>query len=202
MMKTKKAIEVAVLLLAAGSSERMGEKNKLLLPVDGEAMVLGALRAAYGCGADLLCLLTGHERESILTLAGPFNFTEAYNPDFMLGQDKSIAVGLEKLQRSNRSVLVMLADQPRLSAALLSELILAHRQDGGHRALVPTYRGQWGTPRILPAVLVSQAVLAGGGLSMRKVLSESANVQLYEVDDRAVVVDIDTPDDYLQFTQG
>lgn len=192
--------EIVVLLLAAGCSSRMGEENKLLLPINGEPMLCVALRAATGSAADAVYLLTGYERARIVAAAQSFAVHEIHNPNFDQGQNTSLAVGLAALYKPGRSVLVLLADQPGVSAALLSELMQAHRGDGGRRALVPTYQGGWGTPRILPPALVQQAAKAGGSLAIRKVLTEhQAAVQLYAVDDAAVREDIDTAADYQQY---
>ena len=194
--------QVAVLVLAAGVSARMGDKNKLLLPVRGQALLAHALHAATSCDAQSVYLLTGFERERSMALAQAMAITEIYNPEYRQGQDKSLAVGLTALQHLGGSVLVLLADQPDISAELLNTLIQAHGEDGGQRALIPVFGRVWGTPRILPAALVRQAAEGAGAFSLRSALASGiAERQLFDVDDSAVLLDIDTPDEYLQLTQ-
>lgn len=194
--------KVAVLVLAAGMSVRMGDKNKLLLPVRGQALLAHALHAATNCGAQSVHLLTGFERDQSMALAQAMAVTEIYNPEYRQGQDKSLAVGLAALQPLHCSVLVLLADQPDINSDLLKTLIQAHREDGGQRALIPVFGKCWGTPRILPAALVRQAAEGAGDFSLRSALA-SGNVerQLLVVDDPAVLLDIDTPDEYQLLTQ-
>lgn len=195
--------QTVVLVLAAGVSARMGERNKLHLPVNGQAMLWHALDAATRCGAESVYLLTGFERERSMALAKPFAVTEIHNPDYSKGQDKSLAVGLAELCPRGCSVLVLLADQPGISAGLLRELINAHCKDGARRALIPIYSEQWGTPRILPAELVALAAAGGGEFSLRTALSSGgAEHQLLKVDDPAVILDIDTPDEYLRYVHS
>ena len=194
--------EIAVLVLAAGLSQRMGEQNKLLLPVNGKAMLTHALQAATSCGAAVVHLLTGFEREQSLALASSFVVSEVFNPDYQQGQDKSLAVGLASLQLMHCSVLVLLADQPRISGELLRQLIQAHADDGAQRALIPVFEGRWGTPRILPAAVVKQAAEGAGEFSLRSALASGAvERQLLAVDDAAVLLDIDTPDEYLRLSR-
>lgn len=194
--------KVAVLVLAAGLSERMGEKNKLLLLVRGQALLAHALHAATNCDAQSVHVLTGFERDRSMALAQGMALTEIYNPEFCQGQDKSLAVGLAALQHLHCSVLVLLADQPDINGELLNVLIQAHREDGGQRALIPVFGKDWGTPRILPAALVQQAAEGAGDFSLRSALASGAvESQLFEVEDPAVLLDIDTPEEYLQLTQ-
>ena len=51
---------VAAVVLAAGSSTRMG-RNKLLLDLGGETMVRRAVRAAIGAGVDQVVVVLGHD---------------------------------------------------------------------------------------------------------------------------------------------
>lgn len=194
--------KVAVLVLAAGVSARMGDKNKLLLPVRGQALLAHALHAATSCDAQSVSLLTGFERERSMALAQGMAITEVFNPEYHQGQDKSLAVGLAALQHLHCSVLVLLADQPEINGELLKTLIQAHLEDGGQRALIPVFGKDWGTPRILPAELVRQAAEGAGEFSLRSALASGiAGRQLFEIDDPAVLLDIDTPDEYLQLTR-
>ncbi len=191
---------LVVLVLAAGSSQRMGKDNKLLLPVGEESLLSRALTAATQCCASEVYLLTGFERQRILAEAKKFSIKEIYNPEYKAGQDKSIAVGLSVLAAGKTSVLVLLGDQPDITAQMLDELIMAHYADGASRALIPVFRQRKGTPRILPLRLVELAAQVEGKFSLRKRLSSSEeNVHLYDINNAAVLLDIDTPADYRQY---
>ena len=56
---------VICVVLAAGSSTRMGGRNKLLEPVDGAPMVATVVRAALASRADEVVVVTGEDRERV-----------------------------------------------------------------------------------------------------------------------------------------
>ena len=55
---------VAAVVLAAGSSTRMG-RNKLLLDLGGETLIRRAVRAAVGAGVDQVVVVLGHEEPRV-----------------------------------------------------------------------------------------------------------------------------------------
>ena len=55
---------IAAVVLAAGSSTRMGQ-NKLLLALEGETLVRRAVRAAAGAGLDPVIVVLGHQAERL-----------------------------------------------------------------------------------------------------------------------------------------
>ncbi|MDR2838235.1 MAG: NTP transferase domain-containing protein, partial [Azonexus sp.] len=85
---------IAALVLAAGRSARMGERNKLLCPVDGVPLVLRAVNAACASRAAQVMVVTGHEAGRIeAALAGrPVSLT--HNPEHLSGMAGSLRCGL------------------------------------------------------------------------------------------------------------
>lgn len=200
MVGSCSGLGVLVLVLAAGSSRRMGKANKLLLPILGKPMISHALDSASQCGAEKVYLLTGHERRDILKVAKPYSVEEIYNPHHCRGQNTSLALAAAELKELAKPVLVLPGDQPGVSIDLLRLLVQHHWEDGGRRALVPVFQGVWGTPRILPPYLLERMAEAGEQFSIRQLLSSArSDVNLVEVGDHAVVQDIDTPVDYENY---
>ncbi|MBI1906694.1 MAG: NTP transferase domain-containing protein [Rhodocyclales bacterium] len=189
------APHVAVLILAAGTSSRMGETNKLLAEVDGVPMVLRALNAAQASRAASVTVVLGHEGTVVEALLAPRPARVVHNPDFAQGLSTSLRCGIAALPADARAVLVMLADMPRVSAAHLDRLIEAW--DPARPAIiVPHHDGRRGNPVLWPRALFSEMQAVGGDRGARELLARHADqVRRVEFDDDAIFIDVDTPAD-------
>ena len=76
---------IAVVLLAAGSSRRMGGRNKLLIPVEGTPMVARAADALAGLGAGPALVVTGHEAAAVRDALADRPVRFVHNPDHATG---------------------------------------------------------------------------------------------------------------------
>jgi molybdenum cofactor cytidylyltransferase len=118
---------VAGVVLAAGSSTRMGQ-NKLLLRVDGEALVARAARRATAAGLDPVIVVLGHEAERVgRELEGVVCFP-IVNPDHATGQASSFRAGIAAVPESAPAAVVILADMPHVTAEMIGALVARYRQ--------------------------------------------------------------------------
>ena len=122
--------EIAIVLLAAGESRRMGLANKLLLPVDGEPLVrrtarlLASLAGSSFKDARVTAVL-GHEATEVAAALAGLDVQVTVNPDYAEGQRASVHHGLSQAGEAD-SYMVAPADMPRLTAADCEALIAAH----------------------------------------------------------------------------
>lgn len=189
------ASHVAVLILAAGTSSRMGAANKLLAEVDGIPMVLRALNAAQASRAASVTVVIGHEAEAVRQLLAPRPARVVHNPDFAQGLSTSLRCGIAALPDDARAVLVMLADMPRISAAHLDRLIEAW-DPADPAIIVPQHDGRRGNPVLWPRALFSEMQAVGGDRGARDLLARHADqVRRVDIDDEAIFIDVDTPAD-------
>ena len=56
---------ISAVILAAGESRRMGEQNKLLLPIGGEVLILKFVKSVCASDIDDVLVVVGHEAEKI-----------------------------------------------------------------------------------------------------------------------------------------
>ena len=87
-------IVIGGILLAAGSSRRMGETNKLLVEIDGQPMVRHAAMAMLEGGIRDLVVVTGHQQDLVRRALQGLEVTFIHNADFAAGQAGSVAVGV------------------------------------------------------------------------------------------------------------
>ena len=165
--KPASPLKVAVVLLAAGLSTRMGERNKLLIEIDGEPLVRRTARTFLATGADVH-VVVGYEAAAVRTaLAGlPLAFVE--NPNFAEGQATSARAGVDSVPAGYDAVLVALADQAALTPADINDLLRAFAESGRSRILIPIFQGQRGNPVVFPPEIIAEIRASGRNVACRK----------------------------------
>jgi len=116
------AREVAGVLLAAGSSTRMGE-NKVLLDFGGESLLRRAARSALEAGLRPLLVVLGHESERARNELGGIDCTIVINAAHARGMHTSVSEGFAALPHETAAAVLLLADMPFVSAGMLSALV-------------------------------------------------------------------------------
>lgn len=192
---------IAALVLAAGRSTRMGERNKLLCEVDGVPLVLRVANAACASRACQVMVVTGFEAERVeAALVGrPVSFT--HNPDFAQGMATSLRRGLRALPADVDAVVVLLADMPGISAADIDRLLDGF--DAAHpEILVPAHDGRRGNPIVWPQRYLAEMAALSGDTGARGLLERYAgNVRSVAVDSAAIFADVDTPEALAALTR-
>lgn len=192
---------VAALVLAAGRSLRMGERNKLLCRVDGVPLVLRAVNAACASRASQVMVVTGHESERIeAALEGrPVSFT--HNPDYASGMASSLRRGLRALHSDAEAVIVLLADMPYIKAADIDRIIDAF-DPARPSVLVPEHEGRRGNPVLWPRRHFAEMAALSGDTGARGLLERYAQeVRSVPFDSAAIFIDVDTPDALRDLTE-
>ena len=98
---------LAAIILAAGSSSRMGAgRHKLLLPLAGRPVLAHVLEAVLASSARPVILVLGHQADAVRAqvasyLAHPA-ITIVENPDYLQGMSTSMRAGLEVLMTQAR----------------------------------------------------------------------------------------------------
>jgi molybdenum cofactor cytidylyltransferase len=137
---------VAGIVLAAGSSTRMG-RNKLLLEVDGETLVRRAVRLAGKAGLDPVILVTGCFREAVERAVAGLDCAPTFNPDHETGIQTSVARGVGAAPAACGAAVVMLPDMPFVTARMVRTLLERHADTGA--AVVASRYGDVNAPPIL-----------------------------------------------------
>jgi molybdenum cofactor cytidylyltransferase len=134
---------VAALVLAAGQSRRMGAANKLLVEIEGVAMVARVAAAALESRAETVLVVTGHQAEAVGDALAGMAITLVHNPGHAAGLGTSLAAGLAALPDHIEAVVICLGDMPWIGAAVIDSLI-----DGfqGQGIYLPTHQGRRGNP--------------------------------------------------------
>ena len=119
---------VAGLVLAAGGSRRLGEPKQLLPYGDG-TLLDHTLSTARECGFDQLIVAVGGSSDEVRRRVDLSGAETVENRDFGDGCSSSIAAALGAVDERAQVLVLMLGDQPGVTAATVKSLLLG-RPDG------------------------------------------------------------------------
>lgn len=203
---------IAAIILAAGRSSRMErDQHKLLLPLGDKPVIAHVMEAVLASQTRPQIVVLGYQALRVRNVLTRYSINTSLilieNPDYEQGMSTSLRTGIETLQSMDRtqmidSALILLGDQPFVSAEIINTLI-TRRKESGKRIIVPTYRGTRGTPVLFAASLFSeltQVVGDEGGKSV--ILRHSTEVENVDISDSMAEHDVDTWEAYQQAIAG
>jgi molybdenum cofactor cytidylyltransferase len=195
-------LRIGAVLLAAGEGTRMGGVAKSLIRLQGVPLINRHLIALSGAGIDEVVVVTGHARDAVEAQVQSFPVTLAYNPNYQLGQQSSVRVGLAALQGEFDAVFIVLADQPLIGAADLTELIAAFKKRPSGNVLVPVVNEQRGNPIVLDSVARADILGSDTNLGCRHLIERQPElVHVHQTSNTRFVVDLDTLADVEQLAK-
>jgi CTP:molybdopterin cytidylyltransferase MocA len=194
----------AVVVLAAGLATRMGpgRRSKVLEEIGGLPLLSRAVLAAKGvagAGPVVVVVRPDLEREARALLAGQAQAVEAgvsglrfaVNSHPERGMASSLAVGIEQL--GGEDVLVLLADQPFVTASTVERLAAAWATRPRAAAAVISRAEAWGPPTLINRSLLPQLARGEGDRGARRILERYSDALLRVPATSAEFVDVDTP---------
>ncbi len=183
------------IVLAAGSSSRMG-RPKQLLEVDGRPMLEAVVAQANSSRLDEVLVVLGANAEEIRGQVQLGRARVLINPHHQTGMASSLRAGLAALDGQVERAMVILGDQPDISARLIDELLdLQH--ESGLPAAALSFAGLLHPPVVLRRELWEEVMSLEGDVGCRAVIRARPElVASLPVPDRKHPVDVDTPQDY------
>jgi molybdenum cofactor cytidylyltransferase len=184
-------MKLAGLILAAGRSSRMG-RDKALLPY-GNATFLSSLVEVLRSRLDPVIVVLGHHAEEIRPAAAGARVV--VNEGYDRGMLSSLQTGLRAMPEGTEAVAFTLVDHPGVSSSTLAQLIEAFETSGAPVA-IPLYRGERGHPVIVSRGVMAELLALPSEGSPKEILRARYSEAVFvEVEDPAVVADIDRPED-------
>ena len=185
---------IAAIVLAAGKSSRMG-RNKLLIELDGKALVEHTVDAALASQAAPVIVVLGHQRDEITARLAGRTIVTVENPDYAEGLSTSLKRGLAALPEDVEGAVICLADMPGIGRQLIDRLVAAFNPVEGREIILPMRQGKRGNPvlwgrRFFPEL---QAI-AGDTGAKHLIGTYPEHVVEIEAPDDGVLIDLDTPE--------
>jgi molybdenum cofactor cytidylyltransferase len=211
------SLSTAAIILAAGSSSRMGGgRHKLLLPLDGRPVLSHVIDATLASQARPIIVVLGHQSDQVRSQIKHYiihhDIELIENAYYQQGMSSSLRIGIQTLlsdgYRKQRfsyqvdSALIVLGDQPLITPKIIDALITAYRTMR-KPIVAPLYKGKRGSPVLFDKGLFSELMEVTGDEGGRTVLERHRHeVELIEIGDALANYDVDTWEAYEQVVEA
>jgi molybdenum cofactor cytidylyltransferase len=191
-------LRFSAVVLAAGQSLRMGGRNKLLLPVEGEPLVRRTARTLLQSGVQEAVVVTGHQAREVAQAVLDLPVTLQPNLRYEEGQMQSVAAGVAALARATDAILVCPGDMPLLTVQDLHALMEAYAAHAEASSIViPRFGGARGNPIVFAAAYAPEVAAGRRLVGCRKLAREYPEETWYfEAEHDRYTTDLDSPADY------
>lgn len=189
-------------ILAAGSSSRMGSP-KQALRFRGQSLLRRAALAALDAGCRPVIVVTGANAGLSRRELDGLDVREVSNPHWETGMASSTRAGVEGLLAADpeaAAAVLMLCDQPHVTAGVISNLVAAYRATGRPVA-ASTYGGTFGVPALFSRALFAELARLEGLSGAKEVIRRHAAEACF-LPFQGGEVDVDTPDDFSRLIAG
>jgi molybdenum cofactor cytidylyltransferase len=191
-MSPQSSRPVTGLVLAAGGSRRLG-RPKQVLPYGSGTLLGHVLRTARSCRFDQLLCVLGGSADSVRDEVDLEGVQVVENRHFGEGCSSSIAAALSAVDPRCELLVLMLGDQPGVSAETVGKL-LAGRGDAPLAACA--YADGRGHPLAFARSMFGELSALHGDKGVWKLLDRHAAAAVEVAIDGPVPLDVDTWDDY------
>ena len=189
---------IAVLVLAAGKSSRMKD-IKQLLKINNKTLLETALENGKKINPNNVFCVLGAHAEKIKKETSTKNITYIFNNNFEKGLSSSIVCGVNYIAKEHSnltSILILLADQPKIDFQFLNELVSTY-QKNTTKIVASSYGDKKGVPAIYPKIYFEKLKLLKGDKGAKEFLN-SNNIDVASINSLKLI-DIDTKEDYINF---
>ena len=188
-------MRIAVVILAAGRSSRLG-RPKQLLDLGGEPLLRHTVRHALAAPVDEVVLVLGNAADEVGAAVGELGQRTVLNPAFAEGQSTSLRAGIVALGPEVEAAVLMLGDQPTVGPEIVAALVARFRE-GGAPIVQPVYGGVPANPVLIARELFPELLAVTGDEGARSVIrAHAAAVARVVVSDGQAPGDVDTEEDY------
>jgi molybdenum cofactor cytidylyltransferase len=186
------------LVLAAGSSRRLGSP-KQLLPLRGATLLDATLDTARRCGFDQLLVTVGGAADRVRAQVDLTGVEVVESPTHTEGCSSSIRAAVDHVAPDADGVVLLLGDQPDVSPAAVASLVAAA---GGHPLGVCRYDDGLGHPLWLGRAVFGELRTLHGDKAVWKLLASGRHEVVEVLVDGPVPIDVDTVADHRRLLAG
>lgn len=191
---------IAGIVLAAGQSTRMG-RSKVLLALDGESLVRRMARRALEAGLASVIAVVGRDADRAAAEVADLPCAVAVNAAYAAGMTTSIRCGLGHVPPEAEAAVILLADQPLVTADQLRRIRAAY-EARRPPVVVSSYDGVLGPPTLYRRDLFPELSAARGDGCRKRVIRAHLEAGIVLPFPASHLTDLDTPEDYARLARG
>lgn len=181
---------VSAIILAAGSSSRMGQ-SKQLLPWKGETLLTHTVNLALASRIGHVYVVLGSNEEEHRKIVKHLPVSLVVNEGWARGMGSSLKAGLAEAKKISDAVLIMVCDQPFVTSQHLNHII-EHFEKTDQQIVASKYLDTVGVPALFGKKMFDELMNIGDEEGARKVITRhDPGIVLLQSGE-----DLDTPDDY------
>lgn len=194
----------AIIILAAGASTRMGSP-KLLLTYGSRSLLRHAAEVAAASVCRPILVVLGAYVNHLQSEIGGLPVRSVINEQWADGMGSSIQVGVRALKTYDRAdntgaLVLMLCDQPCVTAAVITDLVTAYHSNG-KGIIASEYAGTLGVPALFGRAYFAELARLSGAAGAKHIIAAHAS-DVVRVPFPEGTTDIDTPEDYRQLQRA
>ena len=182
---------IQILILAAGSSSRMGRPKQSLI-YQGKTLLESSIEKAMATELKVSVVTGANYAEDLKTL-DRFDLNIIHNPNWAQGMGNSLKIGLKQVIDNTTSldaILIMVCDQPKLTKNILFQIIDRYKQ--GESQVACLYNDTLGVPALFDKKHFNDLLSIGNTSGAKSVINKNCSKVLFPEGQ----IDVDTPEDY------
>jgi len=189
---------IAIMILAAGASTRMGTPKQLLL-YQGRSFLQYITEMAIASVCQPVVIVLGANAEQVYPEVKQLPVRVVKNLDWASGMSTSIKSGIEllnNLPQKIEAVVIMLCDQPFVSTQIIAQLVDTYYSTK-KPIIACEYADTLGVPALFSQRFFSELAALKNASGAKIVINNNIN-EVFPIPFRLGDIDIDTPKDYEQ----
>ena len=191
-----------IILLAAGQSARLG-KPKQLLNYKGKTLLEHSLQVAIETELQPIVTVLGSSADLLKKSIEQFSTKVVINQQWSEGMASSIRCGMEELIKITPTiagVIIMVCDQPYVTAKLLTDLVEKYKYSL-KPIIASSYKNNIGTPALFDKTIFALLLSLKGDSGAKKIMKSNPD-WVETVSFLFGEIDIDTKGDYDLLIKG
>ncbi len=192
-------MNIGIIILAAGSSSRMG-RSKQLLEIEGEPLLCRCVRVAQAVNSNQVVVILGANEKAHREIIDKLPVHIISNYYWKTGMGSSIKTGINYLIQEVsdlEAVIIMVCDQPALTAEHLEKLIQKFNQTK-KSIIASSYSNSNGVPVLFGRSFFSNLLLLSDDQGAKKIIQQFPG-QVATVEFPKGSFDLDTEEDYQNY---
>ena len=195
MRKKDEIKKIGAIILAAGSSSRLGKPKQLLI-FENESLLEKAIRAVQNADLHQYVVILGGNADEIQSKIDLSSLKVLINHEWSSGMASSMQLGLRYLIENYNleAVVLLLCDQPHTNAGILNSIIKRYKE-AGKGIIASKYKETFGVPALFDKAYFGEMLSMKSSEGAKKIIFSHLE-DTGSVDFPLGEIDIDTPEDY------